>query len=464
MRVLIRSILLTSGLCLLALVLTLTIVRWQPPKQWFLFESFQSGGVHLYRARDDGAAVQRLTTVPVIDLEVHWSPRKAWLLLVNYQSTSVEWVRLRPQGLNQYTYPLPFSNRFDFQLWLPDEQGFIVSAVRPFDQASGLYRLQTNDRALEIISDQLDVEALRLGISSQMFLSPDQQWLYFFNASTLYRLNLEDKRSERVFRKEGLFSRFRWSSDGQRLYFSFSDKTDRTSIYRITPDGTYAQELTPQFKESFLDDVVQEGQGDWLIFTADDSDLYHMRSDGSQLRNISNMNHEVAFQSRQGDWIYFASNFNGKLQLYRVRLDGSQKKLLTDPSRWNIFETWSPDGGWIIFQSVSDEDNHYDIARMRPDGRQRQYLTNTPNVNDLFAAFSPDQQWLYFTSDREGRSKIFRMHPDGSTVQQITATMGDDHFLDWIPIVDLAWRAERGIVLSALLIAAGFLPHRKNRL
>jgi Tol biopolymer transport system component len=45
---------------------------------------------------------------------------------------------------------------------------------------------------------------------------------------------------------------------------------------------------------------------------------------------------------------------------------------------------------------------------------------------DYNASFSPDARWIIFTSERTGPANIYRVHPDGSGLEQLTNSRGFD--------------------------------------
>ena len=45
----------------------------------------------------------------------------------------------------------------------------------------------------------------------------------------------------------------------------------------------------------------------------------------------------------------------------------------------------------------------------------------------LTAMWSSDSRWVYFASAPEGNWDIFRVHPDGSNLQNLTRTWGDSN-------------------------------------
>src|SRR5258705_5487428 len=58
---------------------------------------------------------------------------------------------------------------------------------------------------------------------------------------------------------------------------------------------------------------------------------------------------------------------------------------------------------------------------------ERQLFTNSDF--DYNASFSPDGQWIVFTSERTGygQADIFRVHPDGSGLERLTDAAAGDY-------------------------------------
>ena len=77
----------------------------------------------------------------------------------------------------------------------------------------------------------------------------------------------------------------------------------------------------------------------------------------------------------------------------------------------------------------------YELYTIKPDGTDSQRLTNVPG-NDAHCAWSPDGEWLAFTSARGGFKDEAALHPgnpqpygdiyvmraDGTDVRQLTTT------------------------------------------
>ncbi|KAL4807024.1 dipeptidyl peptidase IV/CD26, N-terminal domain-containing protein [Aspergillus unguis] len=89
----------------------------------------------------------------------------------------------------------------------------------------------------------------------------------------------------------------------------------------------------------------------------------------------------------------------GSSQLYIANADGSnERSLLSDP----VFEyhaSFSPDGQWISFTSERNGDGNSDVYRVRTNGSSLQKLAATPSVEDSFV-LSPNGSLGAFISTR----------------------------------------------------------------
>ena len=86
----------------------------------------------------------------------------------------------------------------------------------------------------------------------------------------------------------------------------------------------------------------------------------------------------------------------------------------------------SPDGTWIAFSNLGTQE---DLFLARTDGSETRQLTNDPE-KDRGASWSPDGKVLYFYSQRGARYEIWSIRVDGSGLRQISATSGSSM---WYP-------------------------------
>ncbi len=104
-----------------------------------------------------------------------------------------------------------------------------------------------------------------------------------------------------------------------------------------------------------------------------------------------------------------------RLSLYRME-NPAVSRILTEGTRL----TFAPDGK-ILFSSMMSDNN--EIWRMSADGGERRQLTNDA-ADDTLPIVSPDNNSVFFVSNRTGEAHIWRMDMDGSNQTQITHKEG----------------------------------------
>jgi Tol biopolymer transport system component len=108
--------------------------------------------------------------------------------------------------------------------------------------------------------------------------------------------------------------------------------------------------------------------------------------------------------SADGDWIIFTSERNGSADIYRVHPDGSGLERLTDDLAYDDQGSLSRDGKSLVFVS-SRASGQTDIWILDLSTKQTRNLTNHPG-GDFRPAWSPDGQWIAFTSDRDSNAGV----------------------------------------------------------
>jgi Tol biopolymer transport system component len=87
--------------------------------------------------------------------------------------------------------------------------------------------------------------------------------------------------------------------------------------------------------------------------------------------------------------------------IYLANADGSQERKLIDSGTLDYNASFSADGQWLVFTSERDGLGNSNIYRARIDGSQIERLTDSPAVDDA-AVISPDGKKVAFVSTRDG--------------------------------------------------------------
>ncbi len=140
---------------------------------------------------------------------------------------------------------------------------------------------------------------------------------------------------------------------------------------------------------------------------------------------------EETQQEQTADYtIAFASLAPWDLDVFIADADGSNAKPLASHPDLDYNAAFSPDGQWIVF--TSHREGGANLYRIHPDGSGLQRLTDHPAFEDA-AAFSPDGQRLAFVSSRSGQADIWVLELGSGKTWNLTNSPGGDFRPAWSP-------------------------------
>jgi len=205
------------------------------------------------------------------------------------------------------------------------------------------------------------------------------------------------------------------SPDGKRLYFTGGGNDTGNASKDI-----FVCELADDFQVASLKKLAENGpligeqpglspDGRELVATDVSHNLWVVGSDGKDRKKLIQSAGNYCFQqawSPDGEWIAFASDRDGNIELYKIRRDGTALTRLTDDAGVDCRPKWSPDARWLAF--VSNRSGNEEIYVMRGDGTEIRNLTQNSAVDD-HPAWSPDGKRLSFVSLRDGGFDLYRL-------------------------------------------------------
>jgi Tol biopolymer transport system component len=121
-------------------------------------------------------------------------------------------------------------------------------------------------------------------------------------------------------------------------------------------------------------------------------------------------------------------------EIYVSDLDGGNVQRLTFNEYYDAEVTVSPDRQWILFGRQID--GRMDLWRMRPDGSEQQQITRTDDWQEGGAVYLPDSETILYRAWKRsdyGRSPLpmtlFTIRHDGTGLRQLTF----DDEMNWAP-------------------------------
>jgi TolB protein len=122
---------------------------------------------------------------------------------------------------------------------------------------------------------------------------------------------------------------------------------------------------------------------------------------------------EIAFTARSG-------KSKGK-DLHIVGMDGQDLRKVTDNRSFNLFPRWSPDGQWVAYTSYrTGAPNIY--LRNVSTGAEKEVVRF--GGSKAPGGFSPDGVWLYAGVSQAGNSDIYRVRVVGGAVEKVVEGWG----------------------------------------
>ncbi|MFA6109687.1 MAG: leucine-rich repeat domain-containing protein [Candidatus Latescibacterota bacterium] len=145
--------------------------------------------------------------------------------------------------------------------------------------------------------------------------------------------------------------------------------------------------------------------------------------------SISHQWGRVAFLSGQGAKV-------GTRTLYVSGIDETEWTLVVDAvvdvkaaEYSTSYISWSPDDQKIAF--ISNRDGNRELYVVNVDGSNLTRLTNDDSV-DAASIWSPDGRWLAFDTNREVKWEVFVVDIEGKNTYNLTQDFAEDHICGWL--------------------------------
>jgi Tol biopolymer transport system component len=236
-----------------------------------------------------------------------------------------------------------------------------------------------------------------------------------------------------------------WSPHGQRIAYWGVHRGGQRDIWTIPASGAEPVSVTDDAAVDWS--PVWSPDGNYLYFASDrggSMNLWRVAIDESSgkvlgspepITTPSVYSGDISFSSNGRRLAYVQTVTRNNLQ--EVSFDPQREKIvgtsrsITQGSKLATNPNLSPDGEQFVFDAVGDKQE--DLFVVKRDGTGLRQLTNDA-YKDRAPFWSPDGRKIVFFSDRSGRYESWTINPDGSGLQQLTYTTERDTQLTiWSP-------------------------------
>ena len=304
--------------------------------------------------------------------------------------------------------------------WLPDGQGVLVSATDQFAEYASWKIWQISypsGNAQRITND--------LNSYSTISLTADSNTLATVQTETLGNLwiaSLNDlARISPITTGRNLASFPSWAPDGKVIYSLNS--SGNTDLYMVDPREGTAKQLTASSGNNYHPAVSPDGR--YIVFSSDRSGavcLWRIDIDGSNPKQLTNQFSTKASFAPDGRTIAYMSSANSHT-ISTITIDGGEpRQLIRNESGHPVF---SPDGSKIACIYSEKDDTKWRIAIIPATGGSPVKTFPFPSGLSLPFRWTPDGKSIMYALRRRGVGNLWVQPIEGGEPKQLTNFTSD---------------------------------------
>lgn len=220
-----------------------------------------------------------------------------------------------------------------------------------------------------------------------------------------------------------------WSPDGNQIIF-VSRRDSNPEVYRMDANGSHQINLTRDEDRDYQ--PVWSPDGTYIAFASyrgpgADLDIFIMDADGSNVQQITQTGtyYQDPAWSADGREVFFVAwktPSGDKTEIYAYNINTQKTRQVTDLGKLTYAPSASPDGQWLLF--TSSYSGFQNLFRIGVDGYNKKQLTDQIQTQYLDPAWSPDGQWIAFVAEGKDANTLCLYNVQTEKIYEILSLPG----------------------------------------
>lgn len=272
-----------------------------------------------------------------------------------------------------------------------------------------------------------------IGQNGQARFSPDGHFILYISRnreshknSQVYEMDFSTKKERRFTFHHGENRDPSYHPNGQKIIYASS--TDE-----LKERPKFVREALGQLKK----DLGRDRRPSFSPLNFSPYEIYTSNRDGSDIRRLThspNFDAEARYHPT-GEFLTFSTVRTGHLMIFKMTPNGRKQEPWSRHQHLDNEAYFSRDGqklAWVRYSEAPSESQIYISSADRP--KVTQPLT-TKKAHHWSPVWHPDNQHIVFSSNRDptGDFELYVMKSDGSCINRLTYSLGDDQDPDISP-------------------------------
>ena len=191
----------------------------------------------------------------------------------------------------------------------------------------------------------------------------------------------------------------RWSPDGTQIAFDFRAAGDADAdVYVLSLEGGVPRRITTEASDDGLPSWSKDGR--WIYFASNrggDEQVWKVPAEGGEAVQVTKHGGSTTFESADGKYLYYSKGSIAS-GVWRVPVEGGEESLVLDQPGAGSWGSWALADDGIYFINLKSKGGPA-VEFFSFDRQEIRRIVGLEGINEFVSglAVSPDRRWILYT-------------------------------------------------------------------